>query len=121
MQAPADGRVPGPSDNRNDGHHSIVSELVSLIELVQAGMKRLEGAIAREAAPGNQDAASNVFVLDDVTPRYVKAATALDACNAGLGVALHHLLDARGVRHETGDFMANDRRSARLTNRVRSA
>ncbi len=42
-------------------------------------MKQLEAAVAREAAPGNQDAASNVFVLDDVTPRYVKANAALDA------------------------------------------
>ena len=52
-------------------------------------MKLLEAAIARESAPGNQEAAGNVFVLDDVTPRYVKANAALNACNAGLGVALH--------------------------------
>ena len=48
MQAAADGGVPGPSGDRNDGHHSIVSELVSLIEHVQAGLKQLEAAIARE-------------------------------------------------------------------------
>ena len=68
MQAAADGRVPGPFDNRNDNHHSIDSELVSLIEHVQAAMKQLDAAVAREAAAGNQDAASNVFVLDVVTP-----------------------------------------------------
>jgi len=69
MQAAADGGVPGPSGDRNDGHHSIVSELVSLIEHVQAGMKQLEAAIARESAPGDQDAAGNVSVLDEVQKR----------------------------------------------------
>ena len=118
MQTAADSGVSSPSGDRNDNHHSIVSELVSLIEHVQASMKLLEAAIAREAGPGNQDAAGNVFVLDDVTPRYVKANAALDACNAGLGVALHYLLDARAARHETGDFTASDRRPVRLINRA---
>jgi hypothetical protein len=121
MQAAPEGGVPSPSSDRNDGHHSIVSELVSLIEHVQAGMKQLEAAIARESAPGNQDSAGNVYVLDDVTPRYVKANAALNACNAGLGVALHCLLDAPATRHETSDFTASDRRPDRLTNRARSA
>lgn len=121
MQAAADGGVPGPSGDWNDGHHSIVSELVSLIEHVQAGMKQLEAAINRESAPGDQDAAGNVFVLDDVTPRYVKANAALNACNAGLGIALHTLLDARAPRHRTGDFTASDRRPVRLINHARSA
>jgi hypothetical protein len=110
MQAAADGRVPGPSDNPNDSHLSIVSELVSLVEHVQAAMKQLDAAVAQEAAPGSEDAASNVFVLDDVTPRYVKANAALAACNAGLGVALHYLLDARQARHETSDCRAGARR-----------
>ncbi|MDB5579486.1 MAG: hypothetical protein JWR80_4662 [Bradyrhizobium sp.] len=118
MQAAADGKVPSPSGDRNDSHHSIVSELVSLIEHVQAGMKLLEAAIARESAPGNQDAAGNVFVLDDVTPRYVKANAALDACNAGLGVALHCLLDTRAARPQAVDFSASDRRPVRLINRA---
>ncbi len=118
MQTATDGRAPGPSGDRNDGHQSIVSELVSLIEHVQAGVKQIEAAIARETASGNQDAAGNVFVLDDVTPRYVKANTALNACSAGLGVALHQLLDAKASRHQTGDFTASDRRLVRLINRA---
>jgi len=32
-------------------------------------------------------------VLDDVTPRYARATAALNACNIGLGAALHSLLD----------------------------
>jgi hypothetical protein len=52
MQAATDGRIPDPSGDRNHGHHSIVSELVSLIEHVQTGMKQLEAAITR-VRPGN--------------------------------------------------------------------
>ncbi len=118
MQAAAGGGVSSPSGDRNDGHHSIVSELVSLIEHVQASMQLLEAAIARETAPGNQDAAGNVFVLDDVTPRYVKANAALNTCNAGLGVALHYLLDTGAARHETGAVAATDPRPARMINRT---
>jgi hypothetical protein len=117
MQAAAEGGFPGLSGEQNAGHRSMVSELVSLIEHVQAGVKQLEAVIARESAPGNHDAASNVFVLDDVTPRYVRANAALNACNASLGMALHYLLDTREAKHETGDFTASDRRPVRLTNR----
>ena len=106
------------SGDRNDGHHSIVSELVSLIEHVQSSMKLLEATIAGESASAGQEAAGNVFVLDDVTPRYVKANAALHACNAGLGEALHYLLDARAARHGSGEFPASDRRPARLIRRA---
>jgi hypothetical protein len=67
-------------------------------------MKLLETAIATESVPSNQDVAGNVFVLDDVTPRYVKANAALNACNAGLGVALQYLLDAGAAGHGTGEL-----------------
>ena len=63
-------------------------------------MKLLESAIARDAAPGVQEAA-NVVILDDVTPRYAQASAALSNCNAGLGVALHVLQDTRTARHGT--------------------
>ncbi|MDP1868370.1 MAG: hypothetical protein Q8L13_18795 [Bradyrhizobium sp.] len=116
MQNATDGGAPGPSGDRNNGHQSIASELVSLIEHVQAGVKQLEAAITRETAPGNQDAAGNVFVLDDVTPRYAKATVALNACHASLGVALHQLLDVRAPRHQTGHFTARDRRPVSLIN-----
>ena len=64
------------ADVRDDGHHSIVSELVSLIGHVEASMARLEAAIAREAASDKPIVAANVVVLDDVTPPYVKAKAA---------------------------------------------
>ena len=113
MQAAAGGEVSNPSSDRNDGHHSIVSDLVSLIGHVQAGIKLLEAAIAREAASCKEEAAG-VFVLDDVTPHYVKANAALNACNAALGVALHHLLDTRTTSPEASGLTASDRRPVRL-------
>jgi hypothetical protein len=76
---------------RSDSHRAIASNLVALIGHVQVGTKLIEAAIAMESARGNQD--TNIIVLDDVTPRYAKANAALNACNAGLGVALHFLLD----------------------------
>ena len=51
----------------------------------------LEPVLARALPPGELEAYGKVVVLDDVTPHYVRA-SALDACRAGLGVALHCLV-----------------------------
>lgn len=109
MQKAAGAGASIQSDVRDGGHRSIVSELVSLIEHVQASMTLLEAALARETALGNQEAAANVVVLDDVTPRYVRASDALHACNAGLGAALRFLLDAKPSNHATGGSAGSDR------------
>ena len=86
-------------DGQNDNYGSVVSDLVSLIEHMQASMKMLESAIARELPLGGQEAGDNVIVLDDITPCYVKANAALHACKAGLGVALHFLREpSRRIR-----------------------
>jgi hypothetical protein len=82
-------------DERNDNYSSVVSDLVCLIEHMQASMKMLEAAIARELPLGGHEAGDDVVVLDDITPCYVKANAALHACNAGLGVALHFLADVQ--------------------------
>jgi hypothetical protein len=105
-------------DGRNDSYRSIVSDLASLIEHVQASVRLIESAIASEAPLGNQEIAGNIIVLDDVTPRYVKANATLSTCNAGLGVALHFLLDTRASRHGTGGFAGADRRPVHLTGRA---
>jgi hypothetical protein len=78
-------------DGRNDNYLSVVTDLVSLIEL-QASIQMLEPVIAWASPPGELEAYDDVVVLDDVTPHYVRANTALDACRARLGVALHGLL-----------------------------
>jgi hypothetical protein len=100
-------------DDRNDNYRSVVSDLVSLIEHMQASMKMLEGAIARELPLGGQEAADNVVVLDDITPCYVKANAALHACNAGLGVALHFLAGAELSKPHHGASRESDRRGAK--------
>jgi hypothetical protein len=81
-------------DGRNDNYFSVVTDLVSLIERIQASIQMLEPVIARALPLGELEAYDDVVVLDDVTPHYVRANTALDTCRAGLGVALHGLLDS---------------------------
>ncbi len=71
---------------------TIVSDLISLVEQVQASINLVEDAIAREISLGDADA-GNIIVLDDVTPQYLKAGHALRACSAGLETALHSLLE----------------------------
>jgi hypothetical protein len=82
------------ADGRNDNYLSVVTDLASLIERIQASMQMLEPVIARALPQGELEAYDDVVVLDDVTPHYVRANAALDACRAGLGVALHGLLDS---------------------------
>ncbi len=79
-----------PSENRNDSFYLIVSDLVSLIDRVQASIRLIEAATAQDCA-GNQEFAE-IVVLDDVTPLYTQAGAALGACNAGLSAALRFLL-----------------------------
>jgi hypothetical protein len=106
------------SEGRDDNYRLIVSDLASLIEHVQASMKLLELAIASEAPLGNQEVSANVVVLDDVTPRYVKANETLNACNARLGAALHFLRDIKSPCRAANGFAADDRRSAGLIARA---
>ncbi|NEV02030.1 hypothetical protein FNJ47_41365 [Bradyrhizobium sp. UFLA 03-164] len=91
--AAADG-IAACLDEGNDPYNLIVTDLVALIGHVQASLRLIEAAIAREALLAEQDAAANIFVLDDVTPRYVAASTALKTCDTGLGMALGRLRDS---------------------------
>ncbi|WP_050426201.1 hypothetical protein [Bradyrhizobium tropiciagri] len=81
-------------DEGNDPYSLIVTDLVALIGHVQASLRLIEAAIAREALLAEQDAAADIFVLDDVTPRYAVASTTLKACDANLGMALDRLRDS---------------------------
>jgi len=94
MQQATDG-ISLPPGDRNDYHHAIVSDIVSLIERIRASMRLIDQAIASGASSGHQEIAGNVAVLDDVTPRFVQANAALIACSAGLGATLRLLLDSR--------------------------
>lgn len=50
----------------------------------------LETGLAR----GDPASSADIFVLDDVTPRYATASAALNACRTGLGHAMRCLSDA---------------------------
>jgi ABC-type enterobactin transport system permease subunit len=88
--------------DRNDAYGAVVSDLVALIEHVRASLTLIEQAAVQETLLGNQESCAEFIVLDDVTPRYLKAAAALSACDANLGIALHSLQESntsqRGTR-----------------------
>jgi hypothetical protein len=118
MQNAADDGASAPFDGPNESYHAIISDLVSLIAQVQSSIHLIESAMAREASLGIQDLASNVVVLDDVTPRYAKADAALIAASAGLRVALHFLQDARPSKYPTDGTAGRDLRSVRSIGRA---
>jgi hypothetical protein len=95
MQNSADGGLPAPSEGLNDGFASIVSNLVSLVQHIQASIELIETAMDQESHAGDHEIGADIVVLDDVTPRYVKATAALSACNTSLGVALQFLPDTK--------------------------
>ena len=89
----------------NESFEAIVSDLISLVEHVQASINLIEGAIARESSLGDDDA-GNVIVLDDITPQYLKAGHALRACSANLETALRSLYETRASGHRPLRLMA---------------
>jgi hypothetical protein len=80
-----------PSDDRDHTYRFVVADLRCLVERIQASLALVEQAIIIEMSAGKEDLAADVIVLDDVTPGYLKAGAALQACGAGLGLALHQL------------------------------
>jgi hypothetical protein len=85
MQNAAGGGTSSPTE---DLHGAIVSDLMSLIAHVQASMELIEQAIPDKAPLGYWETGANIFVLDDVTPRYASARAALKTCEAHLGATL---------------------------------
>jgi hypothetical protein len=73
----------------HDTGESLIKELQLLSERVHAASCAINTAIALERAASGADV--DFVVLDDVTPRYLGANSALEACNAHLGSALHLL------------------------------
>src|SRR3954471_12945075 len=104
MQNPQGGDIAIEPGDGNDAYRLVVSDVVSLIEHVQASLRLIEQEIARETASGGQETSTNVIVLDDVTPPYVRATAALKACDANLAIALHSLLDSKTPEHGASDY-----------------
>ena len=82
--------------DRHDVYRAVVSDLVSLVEHVQKSLRLIEQTIARETSPGSPESSANIIVLDDVSPRYMKAGAALHARDVNLGIALRSLLASSG-------------------------
>ncbi len=120
MQDAAATFVPAQNDDRNDNHRSIVSDLMSLVEHVEAIKRLIEATIASEPPLEHQetDAGDEIVVLDDVTPRYIEASTALDVCRAGLGVALDLMMVAETSERGTDASVGCDIRPLRFTGRA---
>jgi hypothetical protein len=81
----------------DDSFATLVSSLASVAQHVQAGINLIDSAIARETIYDSVDA-SNVVVLDDLTPQYLKASHALNSCSASLDAALKLLREAEAHR-----------------------
>jgi len=97
QNAAGDGVAQAPHDQKA-AYRAVVSDLVNLVEHVQNSLRLIEQTIARETSPetspGSPESSINVIVLDDVSPRYMKAAAALQSCDVNLGIALRSLADS---------------------------
>ncbi len=87
------GTDPIPAPPYGDTRRLIAADLRALIARIETSMRLVEAAIARETN-GEEPGSIDVFVLDDVTPRYVTASAALSACKSGLDLALQCLSDS---------------------------
>jgi hypothetical protein len=97
MQNAAGDGVAQAHHDQNAAYRAVVSDLVCLVERVQNSLRLIEQTIARETSVettfGSPESSPNIIVLDDVSPRYMKSAAALQACDVNLGIALRSLLD----------------------------
>ena len=91
MHQAASNRLIVPRDAPHDGGDGLIKELQSLSERVRAVTRAINTAIALERVSSSADTAADIVVLDDVTPRYLRANSALQACNIHLEGALQFL------------------------------
>ena len=71
----------------------IAADLRLLIAQIETSMRRIAAAMDQEHT-GDPEGSADVFILDDVTPRYATASAALTACRAGLDHALQYLSES---------------------------
>lgn len=102
------GTPPLVATPETDSRQLIAADLRSLIARIETSMRLIDAAMMEAAMSEkgllemglaqevNADPAGSVdiFVLDDVTPRYATASAALNACRAGLGHALQCLSES---------------------------
>lgn len=102
------GTPPLVATPETDSCQLIAADLRSLIARIETSMRLIDAAMMEAgmsengllemglAQEVNADPAgsADIFVLDDVTPRYATASAALNACRAGLGHALQCLSES---------------------------
>jgi hypothetical protein len=98
QNAAGDGAAQPPQD-QNAAYRAVVSDLVSLVEHVQNSLRLIERTIEGEAPAGGSESSTHIAVLDDVSPRYMRAIAALHACDVDLGDALRSLLETSEREH----------------------
>jgi len=81
-----------------DSRQLIAAELRSLIARIDLSMRLIDAAMTTDDIEPEDDSATagsrEIFVLDDVTPRFATASAALNACRAELDHALQQLSEA---------------------------
>jgi hypothetical protein len=86
--------VQAQNQHQNDACRAVVADLVNLVEHVRKSLRLIEHTIADETPLAGLESSTNIIVLDDVSPRYARAAAAVQACDVNLEIALRSLLDA---------------------------
>ena len=76
-----------------DSRQLIAADLRSLIARIETSMRLIDAAMEQDD-DASVVISADIFVLDDVTPRYATASAALNACRTGLGHALHCLSES---------------------------
>lgn len=83
-----------------DSRQLIAADLRALITRIESSMRLIDavmmeaGVLETGLAQGDPAGSADIFVLDDVTPRYATASAALNACRAGLDHALQCLSES---------------------------
>jgi hypothetical protein len=87
MQEPSVDNALALQNTRNLSSDPVMSEIHALLQHVRASIHVVEAAMNTDGdAPGDSD---DFFILDDITPRYLKLRRLLDVVDAGLCAALH--------------------------------
>jgi hypothetical protein len=98
MQNAAGNGVALAAHDQNATHRAVISNLVSLVEHFQKSLRQIEQTTATETSPemtpGSPESSTNIIVLDDISPHYIKTHAALQACDVNLGLTLRSLLDS---------------------------
>ncbi|MCK1361162.1 hypothetical protein [Bradyrhizobium sp. 199] len=90
------GTLPLGAMPETDRHQLIAADLRALITRIESSMRLIDAAMMETGSleTGDPAGSADIFVLDDVTPRYATASAALNACRAGLGHALQCLSES---------------------------